>query len=238
MNIGDKFGRLTVESFSIRMAPYMSKGVAKVAKHTLADCLCECGNRKSFEQFDLRKGKTSSCGCLNSEVSRINHTTHGGSTTPLYNAYATLLSRCYNPNVAQYSGYGGRGITVCPEWRHSFGEFQKWALTHGYEEGLQIDRRDNNKGYSPDNCRYVPQIVNAHNTGLLSRNNNTGFRGVNKNLRSPDFQVRIKSSLGPKFHKYGYKTAEAAALARDILCIRHDIPLPLNFPELLQLGPL
>lgn len=73
-----------------------------------------------------------------------------------------MIQRCTNPNNSFYPRYGGRGITVCPEWK-SRRAFREWALKNGYEENLTIDRIDNDKGYSPDNCRWVTMKENCNN---------------------------------------------------------------------------
>lgn len=73
-----------------------------------------------------------------------------------------MVQRCTNPNSTYFPRYGGRGITVCPEWR-TRRNFKEWALSHGYRSDLTIDRIDNDKGYSPDNCRWVTPSQNCNN---------------------------------------------------------------------------
>jgi hypothetical protein len=88
---------------------------------------------------------------------------HGMSRDPLYMVWSAMKRRCYNKNTKDYEGYGGRGITVCSLWRTDFQAFRDWALAHGYAKGLQIDRRDNNGHYTPDNCRFVTATESARN---------------------------------------------------------------------------
>lgn len=79
------------------------------------------------------------------------------------NVYYNMLKRCHDPKNIGYKHYGARGITVCDEWRNDCCTFYKWARDNGYNEDLQLDRIDNNKGYSPDNCHFVTPLENSYN---------------------------------------------------------------------------
>lgn len=87
------------------------------------------------------------------------------SYTRLYNIWRGMKQRCCNPNNSHYYDYGGRGITVCDEWLHDFDAFESWAKSHGYKEDLTIDRIDNNKGYSPNNCQWITRSQNSAKRG-------------------------------------------------------------------------
>ena len=84
----------------------------------------------------------------------------------LYDVWAAMKSRCNNPRNKSYKNYGGRGITVCPEWNNSYKAFEQWALSVGYmPNGVRsIDRIDNDKGYSPDNCRVADRLTQNRNS--------------------------------------------------------------------------
>lgn len=122
-------------------------------------CQCVCGEVRLVGLNSLRSGKSKSCGCMK----KGEYGGDGWSTTRLYRAWHAMRQRCNNPTDANYKYYGARGIRVCDEWDRSAGAFKEWAERHGYKEGLQIDRIDNEKGYSPENCRWVTSITNARN---------------------------------------------------------------------------
>lgn len=88
---------------------------------------------------------------------------HGMTGTPIYRRWSHMKERCNRPSNIGYKDYGGRGITVCEEWQNDFVAFYEWSIANGYADNLQLDRRDNSKGYSPDNCRYVEPKVNYNN---------------------------------------------------------------------------
>lgn len=75
-----------------------------------------------------------------------------------------MIQRCTNSNTQNFERYGGRGISVCDDWRKNYESFHNWAMESGYEEGLTLDRLNNDEGYYPDNCRWVTQRVQQNNT--------------------------------------------------------------------------
>lgn len=163
---GQKFGRLTVEGFS------------HLDKHHKGHwlCRCECGAAVDVETHQLKCGKTKSCGCWKNDVNSKRLKTHGCEPKRLYRVWVSMKKRCTNPKEPEYKNYGGRGITVCDEWRCSFESFRFWALVNGYEEGLSIDRIDNNGNYCPDNCRWTDrktQNSNKRNNHRITFNGKT-----------------------------------------------------------------
>jgi hypothetical protein len=140
---GQKFGRLTVieRLFERRNHDYRS---------ALWLCRCDCGNEVRTYAGYLKSGNTKSCGCLHKEAV----TKHGFRHLPEYNIWRGMLDRCYNTETAAYPRYGGRGITMCDEWKESFEAFYRDMGTRPSED-YSIDRKDNDKGYSKENCRWA-----------------------------------------------------------------------------------
>lgn len=148
---GRRFGRLTVKEYMGAASNYKWR------------CLCDCGRMTLVQSANLTSGNVRSCGCLQKERASEANTTHGLSGTRLYNIYRGIITRCLNPRDHNFKKYGKNGITICEEWAQSFEAFAEWAHENGYAENLTIDRIDNDKGYSPDNCRWAGYLTQGRN---------------------------------------------------------------------------
>lgn len=125
-------------------------------------CECSCGAVVEVRSDKLKGNLTRSCGCLNAENLSNRNLKDGQSFHPLGPTWSTMIARCYNPKHAQYAYYGGRGISVSPEWRASFSQFV--ADMGDRPDGHSIDRIDNNGNYCAKNCRWATGSEQYANT--------------------------------------------------------------------------
>lgn len=141
-------------------------------------CQCECGNVVTLRSAVLRRGQTS-CGCMKGvrEKQYVPDYLRRSHSNKLYNQWSGMIYRCTHVNASHFEHYGGRGIDVCPEWKDSFEAFAEWSIRNGYSQGMEIDRINNNLGYSPDNCRWIDHKTNSRNRGAR-RNSRSGHAGV------------------------------------------------------------
>lgn len=136
-------------------------------------CICDCGNEHIVSTKCLTGGRVRSCGCLARDMNPSK--THGESRTRLYGIWASMKYRCKRKSGKDYYRYTLRGIRVCDEWQ-AFEPFKEWAIANGYTDDLTIDRIDNDKGYSPDNCRWAThkqQGLNKRTTKYITIGNET-----------------------------------------------------------------
>ena len=138
--------------------------------HACAYCACSCGTERWVDVYHLLGGKSRSCGRCGTRGSVL------GSKSELYGVYHSVVDRCSKSNNAAYRWYGARGTTVCDEWG-SYANFERWALEQGWEEGanLSVERLDNGRGYSPDNCTLIPRSDQRFNR---RSNRRVEYKGV------------------------------------------------------------
>ena len=177
--------------------------------------------KKEFEArtTHIKSGNTKSCGCLSGEK-------HGLHQNKFYKTWYNMRDRCTNPKIKAYKNYGGRGITVCEEWLDVV-NFVDWAeKTYPNIEGYTLDRIDNDKGYSPENCRWVDkstQVINQR----IRRTNTSGYVGINWVESKLKWVSRINVEK-KRIWLGDYKTIEEAILARDNYITQNNLQYKLS----------
>ena len=141
---GQRFGKLVV----------VKHDDSSTTRHPKWICQCDCGNTKSIHAPALISGLTRSCGCLRRETL--------DSKTRLHHIWKQMRHRALK-HTSKSEYHFDRGITMCDEWANDFKTFKEWSLANGYDDSLSIDRIDNDKGYSPYNCRWTTAKVQANN---------------------------------------------------------------------------
>ena len=206
-----KYGRLTTLK---EVEPYISPGGDYKTRKYL--CKCDCGSEVSVMITSLRSGNTQSCGCINSErITKQNkeRAIYGGySQNKHFSRWKGMIERCYYSKHKDYHNYGGRGITVCEEWREHPKGFIEWIEKESnYKKGLSLDRIDRDGNYEPDNCKFSTATDQVLNRNIMS-SNTSGYPGVTKHTNG---RWRARININKKRKSLGvYETKEEAIEAR------------------------
>lgn len=171
----DLTGQQIGELYVINKAPHRYTPCGH--KMTLWNCRCKCGKVIQVPTHDITSGHTKHCKKCGMQFARK----HGDYQTRLYNVYREIKRRCYTPSNHNYPYYGGRGISMCDEWKNDYLSFKQWAISQGYDERnpryiQTIDRIDTNGDYSPQNCRladYKQQSNNKRTSHFITYNGET-----------------------------------------------------------------
>lgn len=185
----DQYNRWTVLNY----------GHIATKQNIYLNCKCSCGIIRLVRKTALIHGRSKSCGCLTREINSYVNKTHGLSKTMLYKAWNSMIGRCTRKTDPAYYRYGGIGISICDRWL----DFQCFYDDNVslFSHGLTIDRIDNYKGYSPDNCRWVTkseQTENKKNTIFLTLN------GVKKRIPEWSKIIGLPYELIRKRLKWGW----------------------------------
>lgn len=203
---GQTFHRLTVIERS---------GNAKNGKITWL-CRCICGKESIVTGTDLKNGNTKSCGCYKDQMIKERSFKHGQSRKRIHNIWWTITRRCGDANSSSYHLYGAAGKTLCESWKE-FKNFFEWSMNNGYKDNLSIDRIYNDKGYSPENCRWVTmksQQRNRSNNTYLTINGTTkllcewseetgiAYATIRNRIKMGWEDERLISPVSPSYNRY------------------------------------
>jgi len=190
--------------------------------------LYKCGCGKNFRAIikDIKSGHTKSCGCYNLKMISFRSTTHGLSRHRIFSVWKDMIDRTNNKNHPSYKDYGARGITVCDRWINVANFIED--MYHSFEDGLSIDRRNNDGNYEPSNCRWVTKEVQTRNTRKLHKHNTSGYRGITYMSSRKKWKAQIKI-FGVSKHLGLFLTKEDAAKAYDSYVVENNLEHTKNF---------
>jgi hypothetical protein len=145
--VGQKYNRLTIIAEAYRKD-----------NRTFITAKCDCGKIIDCQLYKIQSNHTQGCGCV-----KPKRRTHNLSKHDLYSVWQGIKRRCYEKQAINYHNYGGRGIEMCKDWKNDFQIFYDWAMKNNWQKGLQVDRRNNDQNYCPENCEVVTNYENAQN---------------------------------------------------------------------------
>lgn len=189
--------------------------VENINGNRAAEFKCECGNLFKVAIYCIKSGKSSSCGCLHRKRLGESHRTHGHTIgknpSKEYYSWQAMKFRCTNPLAARYKDYGARGITVCDRWLNSFENFFE-DMGNRPSKNHTLERVDNNKGYSKENCRWATpkeQSNNRRSCKLIE------YKGVEKTLKqwAEEFGLNY-GNIHKRIYKSGWSIEDAFTLGR------------------------
>jgi len=149
--VGERYGRLTVAKFGGRRN-----------RRSYWVCVCDCGAEVEIRADSIRSGSTTSCGCAQKQAVSEANSKHGMCESPEYIAWTQARYRCGKKDHPNYRNYGGRGISVCDRWQDSFDAFYA-DMGPRPSDKHSLERVDNDKGYSPENCKWATSKEQGNN---------------------------------------------------------------------------
>jgi len=173
---------------------------------------CFCGVEFRAQSHNVKRGHTQSCGCYQKKRASEVQSTHGLGKHRLYNVWNRMMGRCNNIRDTNYSYYGGRGISVSDRWLNIENFIRDMYPT--FKEGLTLDRINNNKEYSKENCRWAKKTTQSRNISVVRKNNTSGYKGVSfqKNIKKWASRINVNYK---KINLGNYEDKKEAAIAYD-----------------------